>query len=283
MVDKNRQHRLQQFQTFLLRWYQHYGRHDLPWRQTTDPYHILVSELMLQQTQVNRVIPKYIAFLQQFPSLDTLARVDLAEVLIAWQGLGYNRRARYLWELARVVVNQYEGRMPTEVDVLQKLPGLGPYTTAAIMAFAYNQPVSLIETNVRTVYLYHFFPARETVSDQELMPLIAASVPKDRARDWYATLMDYGSYLKSVVPNPSRKSKHHTRQSVFVGSVRQVRGEIIRLLAVAQLQSKPAVSTDMLKSQLTSNKQHSEEALAQLVADKLIAQSENGWQLHKQS
>lgn len=283
MVDKNRQHRLQQFQTFLLRWYQHYGRHDLPWRQTTDPYHILVSELMLQQTQVNRVIPKYIAFLQQFPSLDTLARVDLAEVLIAWQGLGYNRRARYLWELARVVVNQYEGRMPTEVDVLQKLPGLGPYTTAAIMAFAYNQPVSLIETNVRTVYLYHFFPARETVSDQELMPLIAASVPKDRARDWYATLMDYGSYLKSVVPNPSRKSKHHTRQSVFVGSVRQVRGEIIRLLAVAQLQSKPAVSTDMLKSQLTSNKQHFEEALAQLVADKLIAQSENGWQLHKQS
>lgn len=283
MVDKNRQHRLQQFQTFLLRWYQHYGRHDLPWRQTTDPYHILVSELMLQQTQVNRVIPKYIAFLQQFPSLDTLARVDLAEVLIAWQGLGYNRRARYLWELARVVVNQYEGRMPTEVDVLQKLPGLGPYTTAAIMAFAYNQPVSLIETNVRTVYLYHFFPARETVSDQELMPLIAASVPKDRARDWYATLMDYGSYLKSVVPNPSRKSKHHTRQSVFVGSVRQVRGEIIRLLAEAQVLVKPALSTEMLKSQLKSNKQHFEEALAQLVADKLIAQSENGWQLHKQS
>lgn len=281
MVEKNMQHRLQQFQTFLLRWHQLYGRHTLPWRQTIDPYHILVSELMLQQTQVSRVIPKYLIFLQRFPSLQELADAELADLLIAWQGLGYNRRARYLWELARVVVGQYGGQMPTEENLLRQLPGLGPYTTAAIMAFAYNQPVALIETNVRTVYLYHFFSAQQTISDQDLMTLIAASVPSDHARDWYAALMDYGSYLKSVVPNPSRKSKHHTRQSTFVGSVRQVRGEIIRLLAEAQVLAKPAVSTDMLKSQLTSNKQHFEEALAQLVADKLIIQSGDRWHLSK--
>lgn len=252
---------LQQFQAFLLRWYQCYGRTNLPWRQTRDPYAILVSELMLQQTQVNRVIPKYQAFLQLFPDLKTLRAAKLELVLLAWQGLGYNRRAKYLWQLAQVTLE-----LPSDPVALQKLPGIGPYTAGAIAAFAFNQSVTLIETNVRTVFLYHFFPGQTAVSDAELLPLIAATVPIGQARTWYAALMDYGSYLKSVLPNPSRQSKHHAKQSRFQGSARQVRGELLRLLLTA-----PATKPQLL-SQLTSNTEHFETALAQLLKEQLIVE-----------
>ena len=252
---------LHQFQTFLLRWYQHYGRTSLPWRQTRDPYAILVSELMLQQTQVSRVIPKYQAFLQLFPDLKTLRTAKLETVLAAWQGLGYNRRAKYLWQLAQVTLE-----LPRDQIALQKLPGIGPYTAGAIAAFAFNQPVTLIETNVRTVFLYHFFPGQTAVSDAELLPLISATVPTQQAGAWYAALMDYGSYLKSVLPNPSRQSKHHTKQSRFQGSARQVRGELLRLLLNA-----PATKAELL-SQLTSNAEHFETALAQLLKEQLIVE-----------
>ncbi len=252
---------LEQFQAFLLRWYQLYGRHTLSWRQTTDPYAILVSELMLQQTQVSRVIPKYVAFLQLFPDLKTLRAAKLEMVLGVWQGLGYNRRAKYLWQLAQVTLE-----LPKSLEELRALPGIGPYTAGAVSAFAFNLPVTLIETNVRTVFLYHFFPGQTAVSDAELLPLVAAAVPIDAARTWYAALMDYGSYLKSVLPNPSRQSKHHVKQSRFQGSVRQVRGELLRLLLAA-----PATKTELL-SQLTSNSAHFEPALSQLLKDQLIVE-----------
>jgi A/G-specific adenine glycosylase len=166
-----------------------------------------------------------------------------------------------LWQLAQVALE-----LPRDPVALQKLPGIGPYTAGALAAFAFNQPVTLIETNVRTVFLYHFFPGQTAVSDAELLPLIAATTPTEQARIWYAALMDYGSYLKSVLPNPSRQSKHHTQQSRFQGSARQVRGELLRLLLKGE-----ATKTELLK-QLTSNVEHFETALAQLLKEQLIVE-----------
>lgn len=206
------------------------GRHDLPWRKTTDPYLILVSEIMLQQTQVDRVIPKYLAFIAAYPSLEKLAQASLRDVLILWQGLGYNRRAKALHEASRLIVEHFAGVFPTTRDDILRLPGVGPYTTGAILAFAFNQAEPIIETNVRTVYLHHFFPQTLKVPDLKLMPLIAATLDRQKPREWYYALMDYGSYLKKTFPNPSKRSRHHTSQTKFNGSNRQIRGAIVKVL-----------------------------------------------------
>lgn len=212
------------------KYYEESGRHDLPWRQTSDPYHIMVSELMLQQTQVERVIPKYEAFIQRWPTAHDLAQSKLAEVLSEWQGLGYNRRAKFLRECALVVVEQHAGQFPRTERELRELPGIGPYTAGAIMAFAYNEPVVFIDTNVRRVYLHHFFAHKEGVADAELVSIIERTVPAQQAREWYSALMDYGTYLKRTVGNPNRRSKHYIKQSKFEGSDRQIRGAILKEL-----------------------------------------------------
>lgn len=266
----------QRFQQFVLRQYHLHGRHELPWRQTEDSYRILVSELMLQQTQVERVIPKYQAFLAQFPTIESLAIAPLSQVLTLWQGLGYNRRAKFLWQTAKVLheQNPSQPKLPNTAAELQKLPGIGPYTAAAVMAFAHNHKEIVIETNIRTVFLYHFFPLQEKVSDAELTQVMHKLEPTENPREWYWALMDYGAKLKKLLPNPSRKSKHHIKQSKFVGSLRQVRGEIIRLLSVhGQL------STDNLKNMLQSNQVHFLQALAQLVTEQLILQENNNVRL----
>ncbi len=260
---------LKHFQQYVLRWYQLYGRHKLPWRLTTDPYKVLVSELMLQQTQVERVIPKYTAFLELFPDFQSLAAAQLSQVLIAWQGLGYNRRPKFLWELAKQVGEFSEGVLPQNQVELQKLPGIGPYTSAAILAFAHNQPICFIETNIRTVFIYHFFSEKSIVADSEIMPLIGESLPEKQSRVWYWALMDYGSYLKSVLPNPSRQSKHHQVQKKFKGSLRQVRGEIIRILAAAA-NIGSLLTTKQLSQQITKLDDRFMVALNQLVAEKLV-------------
>jgi A/G-specific adenine glycosylase len=261
--------RLLAFQRFLLHWHELYGRHTLPWRQTTDPYAILVSELMLQQTQAARVIPKFQAFLKQFPNLTALKKTDLATVLKSWQGLGYNRRAKFLWQLAQQVEV-----LPESQGELEKLPGIGPYTAAAICAFAFNQPVVLIETNVRTVFLHHFFPEQTKVADSEILALVSTALPKAQARVWYSALMDYGAYLKSVMSNPSRKSKHHVKQKRFKGSIREVRGEIIRLLTeVGNMPER------LLKQQLTTNPSLHAIAIDQLKHEGLISVKANEIQL----
>jgi A/G-specific adenine glycosylase len=213
------------------KYYQRAGRHTLPWRAHPRPYQVLVSELMLQQTQVTRVIPKYRAFMKAFPTVADLAAASPGQVLQLWQGLGYNRRAMLLHQTAHLVMTTYRGRFPRDEARLRTLPGVGPYTAAAIMAFAYNQSTIMIETNIRTVFLHHCFPAHVGVSDRQLLPLIAATVPADRARDWYAALMDYGSYLKQQHGNISRRSRAYTKQSHFKGSDRQLRGAVVRAVA----------------------------------------------------
>jgi A/G-specific adenine glycosylase len=221
------------FQKLVLDYYQANGRHHLPWRTThTTPYHILVSEIMLQQTQVERVIPKFLAFMDKFPTIEDLAQSPQSEVIKMWSGLGYNRRARFLWLAAQKIVSEHIGIVPSTLSELVALPGLGPYTSAAILAFAYGKPVTVIETNIRTVYIHHFFSTQEVVTDSELLPYIQATVDLDNPKQWYAALMDYGSHLKSTIGNLNKKSKTYTKQSKFIGSDRQIRGEIIRILQV---------------------------------------------------
>jgi A/G-specific adenine glycosylase len=210
----------------------HYRSHarSMPWRETRDPYRILVSEVMLQQTQVDRVRTKYQTFLAAFPDPATLAAAPLERVLAAWQGLGYNRRAVALHRLARVLLHEHGGRVPGDAAALVALPGIGAATAAAIRAFAFDAPAVFVETNIRRVFIHEFFPAREQVVDAEILPLVAAALEAGAAREWYYALMDYGAALARQVPNPNRRSGGYTRQSRFAGSDRQLRGAILRAL-----------------------------------------------------
>jgi A/G-specific adenine glycosylase len=230
------------FREIVWKHYKEQGRHSLPWRETQDPYRILVSEVMLQQTQVERVLPYYRAWLKAYPSMRKLADASLASVLMHWQGLGYNRRAKMLHEAAKVVVRDYKGKMPSTVQELESLPGIGHYTARAVAAFAYNQDVVFIETNIRTAVTHHFFSDREEVGDAEVMKVLERALPTGSARQWYAALMDYGTYLKRSGVRINAKSKGYTKQSAFAGSGREVRGAIVRALT-----TKPATEQRLLK------------------------------------
>ncbi|HEV7449668.1 MAG TPA: A/G-specific adenine glycosylase [Candidatus Paceibacterota bacterium] len=203
------------------------ARTHLPWRKTHDPYRILVSEVMLQQTQVDRVVPFYKSFLKKFPTAKALAKAPLSKVLKAWQGLGYNRRGKYLWEAAKIISTKgWKG----------KLPGVGLYTAAAVQAFAHNKPAVFIETNIRTVFFYHLEDSnilkKVRITDVELLPLIEEALKKSKMqpRDFYAALMDYGSHLKKQGIKLNQKSKHYAKQSKFEGSARQKRANKLREL-----------------------------------------------------
>lgn len=200
----------------------------MPWRETGDPYRILVSEIMLQQTQVERVRVKYAEFLTAFPTVCELAAAPLLEVLQIWQGLGYNRRAMYLKRCSEEIVNHCAGHFPRTVDELQSLPGIGPYTARAVAAFAFGVAEPLIETNIRSIFLHFFFHGSENVCDNEIMPLVASTLDRENPREWYYALMDYGVMLKQKHSNPGRRSRHHTQQSRFEGSNRQLRSMMLR-------------------------------------------------------
>ncbi|MBN2516900.1 MAG: A/G-specific adenine glycosylase, partial [Deltaproteobacteria bacterium] len=207
----------------------HHGR-DLPWRKTDRPYEIVVSEIMLQQTQVARVIIKYREFIHAFPNVETLARASLRDVLSVWQGLGYNRRARSLKKLAEMVITEFQGEIPSDVRSLRKLPGIGNATAHAICAFAFNQPVVFVETNIRTVFIHHFFSDGTEVRDGEILPFVEQTLDRENSRRWYNALMDYGVVLKKQFQNPGKKSAHYQKQDPFEGSNRQIRGAILRML-----------------------------------------------------
>ena len=208
---------------------------DLPWRRTRDPYGIWISEVMLQQTQTSRVDGRWQRWLERFPTPAALAAAAPADVLEEWQGLGYNRRALALHRAAQAVAG-LGGALPSETAALEALPGVGPATAAGIRAFAFDLPSVYLETNVRTVLLHELFPGEEGVSDRALVPILRdtcprdASDPADDPRAWYYALLDYGAYLKRTVPNPSRRSAAHARQSRFEGSHRQKRAELLRVL-----------------------------------------------------
>ena len=249
----------------------------MPWRQTHDPYKVLVSEVMLQQTQVERVIPFYKKFIKKFPTAKALASAPLADVLKAWQGLGYNRRAKLLRDAARklpsVSFSSYRTDLIRLVKDLERLPGVGPYTARAVAAFAYNADVVFVETNIRTAIIHHFFPnvghrhRKSNISDRDIGAVLKKALPKGRAREWYSALMDYGAHLKRSGVQVNAKSKHYTKQSKFDGSLRQVRGAILRALTAG-------------KSLAGVKKEYPDRfalALAALAHDGMIKKKGRGW------
>jgi A/G-specific adenine glycosylase len=257
----------QAIRRFQQRIYAHYRRNKrkLPWRKTHNPYKILLSELMLQQTQVKRVIEKYGKFLRRFPTIESLARAPLHAILEQWQGLGYNRRALALKRLATIVIDRYDGRLPRTSEALKSLPGVGAATAGAVCAFAFDKPVVFIETNIRSVFIHFFFRNRKDVKDSEILPLVKQTLDAKRPRDWYYALMDYGAMLKEKQPNPGRRSAHYARQSPFEGSVRQVRGMILRAVV-----KQPRISEDALVKEINRDEDMVRKGLTQLRAEGFI-------------
>ncbi len=218
----------------VMRHFESYGR-DLPWRKGINSYHVLVSEMMLQQTGVERVIPKYQEFTKKFPTLSSLAKASLPKVLLAWQGLGYNRRAKFLHDTSRDILSRHKGHIPRDLTSLEKLPGIGHYTARAIAIFAFNRSEVCIETNIRTVFLYHYFPFSKKVPDSHILShisrlLLVTTHLKISPREWYNALMDYGAHLKESGVRVNKKSSGYRSQKRFEGSHRQVRGAVLREL-----------------------------------------------------
>jgi A/G-specific adenine glycosylase len=254
-----------QFRKLVITFYQSHARR-FAWRHTSNPYHILVSEIMLQQTQTYRVEPKYQAFIAAFPTITSLAQAPFVEVLRLWKGLGYNRRARALHTTANILLATNHGTVPASLERLLQLPGIGPGTAGAILAYAFNQPVTFIETNIRTVFLHFFFKNKLGIHDRELIPFIEQTLDRENPRDWYYALTDLGVALKATYQNPSRRSKHHTTQNKFEGSDRQLRGKII-----AAYLDNLTISTHNLATQLNQPLARVQKLTAQLMREKLIS------------
>ena len=218
------------FQKTIYEYYEKHARH-YPWRiASTTPYHILISEIMLQQTQTNRVIKKYKQFTKTFPDFSSLAHAKLYDIITVWQGLGYNRRALALKTIAETIIDKFGGVLPSNINELITLPGIGKYSASAICTFAFNQPHVFIETNIRTVFIHFFFNTKTGVKDKDLLLLVKQTLDTSNPRKWYYALMDYGEMLKKKYPNPNRRSAHYRKQSAFKDSNRQIRGLILRVL-----------------------------------------------------
>ncbi len=284
---------LKQLVRDVIAYHETHGRDHLPWRKTRDPYRILVSEVMLQQTQVDRVIPKYEAFTAAFPDAATLAHASFPQVLALWSGLGYNRRAKYLHEAAKMIRSAKTLRggeintTPTpprsvfspllNLEFLESLPGVGTYTARAVMTFAYDSDEVFIETNIRTIFTHYLFcgglssadSAAQRVGDAELLPLVADALALAKQaglspREWYGALMDFGSHLKRQGLRINNRSAHYAKQSTFKGSARQLRGMILRELL------KSAATPNALEKATARPITEVEHELAKLVKENVL-------------
>ncbi|MEK7643440.1 MAG: A/G-specific adenine glycosylase [Patescibacteria group bacterium] len=269
------------FQQKILAWYRKHARHNLPWRRTRNPYRILVSEIMLQQTQVPRVVEKYKEFLKIFPTIRALAGAPPKEVLRVWKGLGYNRRALYLRRTADIIEREHKGVVPRSIAELEDLPGIGKYTARAILVFAWDQREVFIETNIRRVYLKYFFDGRDDVTDRELLPIIERTLPEKDYRAWYFALMDYGSSALKGEENPNHRSKHYVRQARFEGSRRYVRA----VLLDSAVKSKKGITISSIQKLSTHDKYVRERAkeipsiLHDMQKDGLLEFYHNRWRV----
>jgi A/G-specific adenine glycosylase len=217
-----------QFRETVLSHYRQFGR-KFPWRGA-NPWGVMVSEFMLQQTQTERVIPFWERWMALWPEPKALARASLEDALREWSGLGYNNRCRNLKNSAEIIVKEYSGKVPDTEKALLLFPGIGPYIAGAIVCFAYNYPAVFIETNIRSAVIHHFFPDRNDVRDSEIFPILKKALDKRNPRTWNYALMDYGWTIKKMTGNPGRRSAHYAKQSPFIGSFRQARGKVIRTL-----------------------------------------------------
>lgn len=264
----------QLFRKRVTEYYREHGRHDLPWRTTHDPYAILVSEIMLQQTQVDRVIPYFKRWIKRFPTVESLAKSPLPDVLKEWQGLGYNRRGKLLRECAKEIVEKHGGKVPKNFAALVALPAIGPYTAGAIRAFAFDEPEIFIETNIRAALIHHFFPRSKKVSDAKLIPILKKLLKNiESPREWYSAFMDYGAHIKKMYPDPSRRSAHYTKQSKFEGSLRQMRGIILR-----RLMRGPIAEAALAREQ-TKSTYRIEQVLRNMEAEGLLLKKGKSWRL----
>jgi A/G-specific adenine glycosylase len=250
----------------------HYGKHgrDLPWRRTDDSYRILVSEIMLQQTQVSRVETKYDPFIRAFPDVKSLDSAPLSRVLALWQGLGYNRRALSLKRIARVLVGEHNGKVPADVDTLLRLPGIGRATASSIAAFAFDKPVVFVETNIRTVFIHFFFSDEKQVSDEDLLALVEKCLYKKSPRKWYWALMDYGTMLKKKGLDKNAQSSLYKKQGRFEGSKRQIRGKILKVLLARKV-----LKLKEINNHIKVNYRMLFKVLSELVEEKFLI-TENG-------
>ena len=257
---------------------------DLPWRNTRDPYEIWISEVMLQQTQVARVLTRWERFLSRFPTVDALAAASSGDVVEEWQGMGYNRRALALKRAADICAARYGGAMPEGVEELVKLPGIGEATAAGITAFSRDVPCIYIETNVRAVFIHRFFPDEERVTDRQLRPLVEAACPTEDVRGWYYALLDVGAHLKRTQGNPSRRAAAYTRQSAFEGSRRQKRSWLLR-----EVMASPGIESEELLARLNRIEREAgrdgvdratfDSVMADLEREGFFVRSASGWRI----
>lgn len=267
MCHNHESAQLRSFKALVWDFYQQYGRH-FPWRNIDNPYHIVISEVMLQQTQTFRVEPKYEEFIHAFNNFESLATASLHDVLSVWQGLGYNRRAKMLHLLAQKIVAEHNGILPAKPEILETLPGIGKATASSICAFAFNLPTVFIETNIRTVFIAHFFKNKQEVHDREIIPLVRQTVDQTNPREWYYALMDYGVFLKKQTKNKmAKQSSHYTRQSRFEGSDRQIRGAILKAL----IKAKTMHSQDLINV-INKDPERTKCIIEQLIKEELIQQ-----------
>ncbi len=264
-----------QFQEHIWRWYTRHRR-DLPWRPPFSlnqkkiskdwceehTYEIFISEIMLQQTQVDRVIPFFERFISELPDWEALAQCPQPKLLRLWKGLGYNRRALNTKKAALHILKEHKGNLPTDRESLKRIPNVGEYTSAALMNFAHSIPTALIETNVRTVFFHHLFPNQSDISDTQIMKKVEATFKKDTPREWMYALMDYGSHLRSEGVKITSKSKHYTKQSTFKGSKREVRGKILEILL-----HEPKLKVEILEQKIADELPNNENNTLHIIRD----------------
>ena len=241
------------FQFLIYSYYEKFGR-DFPFRKDLTPYNILVSEIMLQQTQTSTVSEKFLNFIKIFPDFEALANAPTDKVLKAWQGLGYNRRALALKNIAEKVINEHDGQLPDKVEELKKFPQIGHNTASSIITFAFNKATYFVETNIRRVFIYFFFHKRKIISDKEILPLVKATIDKEKPRKWYYALMDYGVMLKKTHPELNKRSAHYRKQKPFKGSNREIRGKILKILLKKKVLEKSELNSYLKYPQHRINK-----------------------------
>jgi len=249
-----------------------------PFRTKITPYRVIISEIMLQQTQTRRVSEKFINFIRKFPDFQTLSKTPLEDILKEWQGLGYNRRAVALKKIAEIVINNFNGKLPRSIEELKSFPQIGHNTASSIVAFAFNKPTIFIETNIRVVYIYFFFHKMKNVSDKDILPLVEETLDKKNPREWYYALMDYGVMLKKKFPNLNKKSSHYRKQAPFKGSNRQIRGLILKNL----IEKNILKEAELMKTLTNITKQKLREILSQLEKEGFIERKETVVRILKQ-
>jgi len=243
------------FQKKILGWYDIHHR-DLPWRRTRDPYRILISEVMSQQTQLSRVVPKYESWLDKFPTIENLANAKISEVLFYWSGLGYNRRALNLKKTAEIISTTYHGTFPQTEKALLALPGIGKYTARAILCFAFNKQIAVVDTNVRKVLLIQF-----DASENNIVQAAQMLLPIGKAYEWNQALMDYAAAVlkKEKIPFP--------KQSKFIGSHRYYRGQVLKHLV-----QKRKIKVEELGFVVKKDYSHKEKAWLQSLLNELAGE-----------